>query len=38
MTIDHVLVDRRVKVVGISTHTLPRTDHRALFAELELPG
>lgn len=38
VTIDHVLVDERAKVLRVSTHPLPRTDHRAVLAELELPA
>ncbi|MCA2227896.1 endonuclease/exonuclease/phosphatase family protein [Nonomuraea aurantiaca] len=37
ITIDHVLVDRRVGVKEVSVHTVPRTDHRAVFAELSVP-
>ncbi|MBO3751891.1 endonuclease/exonuclease/phosphatase family protein [Streptosporangiaceae bacterium NEAU-GS5] len=37
ITIDHVLVDPRVAVVSAGVHSVPRTDHRALFAELRLP-
>lgn len=38
ITIDHVLADRRLAVTGYEVHTLPRTDHRAVFAEVRLPG
>ncbi|GAA3130069.1 endonuclease/exonuclease/phosphatase family protein [Planomonospora alba] len=38
ITIDHVLVDRRVSVNEVSVHTLPGTDHRAVFADLRLPS
>ncbi|MDP9865235.1 MULTISPECIES: endonuclease/exonuclease/phosphatase family protein [Streptosporangium] len=38
ITIDHVMVDQRVKVAGVSVHTVPGTDHRAVFADLRLPG
>lgn len=38
LTIDHVLADRRCAVLGTSVHQLPGSDHRALFAELRLPG
>ncbi|GAA4230218.1 endonuclease/exonuclease/phosphatase family protein [Streptosporangium album] len=38
ITIDHVVVDQRVKVAGVSVHTVPGTDHRGLFADLRLPG
>ncbi|MFI6788467.1 endonuclease/exonuclease/phosphatase family protein [Nonomuraea sp. NPDC050383] len=37
ITIDHVLVDRRVAVREVSVHTVPGTDHRAVFAELAVP-
>ncbi|MCG5216603.1 endonuclease/exonuclease/phosphatase family protein [Streptosporangium sp. KLBMP 9127] len=37
ITIDHVLVDRRASVRTVSVHTVPGTDHRAVFAELGLP-
>ncbi|MEV0195335.1 endonuclease/exonuclease/phosphatase family protein [Nonomuraea sp. NPDC050691] len=37
ITIDHVLVDRRVGVREVSVHTVPGTDHRAVFAELAVP-
>jgi endonuclease/exonuclease/phosphatase (EEP) superfamily protein YafD len=37
ITIDHVLVDPRVRVRDVSVHTVPRSDHRALVAALELP-
>ncbi|MEI4271693.1 endonuclease/exonuclease/phosphatase family protein [Klenkia sp. LSe6-5] len=37
LTIDHVLVDRRVGVAGFSVHDLPGSDHRAVVAELVLP-
>jgi endonuclease/exonuclease/phosphatase (EEP) superfamily protein YafD len=37
VTIDHVLADKRVGVRAVSLHTIPGTDHRALFAELVLP-
>lgn len=37
ITIDHVLADRRLAVTGYEVHTLPRTDHRAVFTELRLP-
>ncbi|WP_433244821.1 endonuclease/exonuclease/phosphatase family protein [Streptosporangium sp. CA-135522] len=37
ITIDHVLVDQRVKVGEVSVHTVPDTDHRAVFADLRLP-
>lgn len=37
ITIDHVLVDRRVGVRDVSVHTVPGTDHRTVFAELTVP-
>ncbi|WP_062429813.1 endonuclease/exonuclease/phosphatase family protein [Herbidospora daliensis] len=38
VTIDHVLADSRTAIHAFSVHTLPNTDHKAVFAELELPG
>ncbi|MFC4058235.1 endonuclease/exonuclease/phosphatase family protein [Planomonospora corallina] len=38
ITIDHILVDRRVSVRAVSVHTVPGTDHRAVFADLRLPS
>ncbi|WP_051866152.1 endonuclease/exonuclease/phosphatase family protein [Streptosporangium roseum] len=37
ITIDHVVVDQRVQVNEVSVHTVPGTDHRAVFADLRLP-
>ncbi|WP_204073054.1 endonuclease/exonuclease/phosphatase family protein [Planotetraspora phitsanulokensis] len=37
ITIDHVLYDERASAVAADVHTVPGTDHRALFAELRLP-
>lgn len=37
ITIDHVVVDERVGVKTVSVHTVPGTDHRAVFADLRLP-
>jgi endonuclease/exonuclease/phosphatase family metal-dependent hydrolase len=37
ITIDHVLVDPRVRVEDFSVHTVPRSDHRAVIATLVLP-
>lgn len=37
VTIDHVLVDRRVGVRDVSVLDLPGSDHRPVFAELALP-
>jgi endonuclease/exonuclease/phosphatase (EEP) superfamily protein YafD len=36
--IDHVLADERIGIRAFSAHDIPRTDHRAVFAELELPA
>ncbi|WP_169987117.1 endonuclease/exonuclease/phosphatase family protein [Microbispora sp. H10836] len=38
ITIDHVMYDRRASAVRTGVHTVPGSDHRALFAELRLPG
>jgi endonuclease/exonuclease/phosphatase (EEP) superfamily protein YafD len=37
LTLDHVLVDARCAVRRVSVHRLPGSDHRAVFAELQLP-
>jgi endonuclease/exonuclease/phosphatase (EEP) superfamily protein YafD len=37
ITIDHVLVDRRVRVESVTAVRVPNTDHRALIAVLRLP-
>jgi endonuclease/exonuclease/phosphatase (EEP) superfamily protein YafD len=37
ITIDHVLVDRRCAVLASSVHAVPGTDHRAVYAEIQLP-
>lgn len=37
ITIDHVLLDRRLGVRSFSVHDLPGSDHRAVVAELVLP-
>jgi endonuclease/exonuclease/phosphatase (EEP) superfamily protein YafD len=37
ITIDHVLVDRRVRVLSVHVEHLPGSDHRAVVAELVLP-
>jgi endonuclease/exonuclease/phosphatase family metal-dependent hydrolase len=37
VTIDHVLVDERVRVEDVHIHDLPGSDHRAVSAELVLP-
>src|SRR5262249_4556627 len=38
VTIDHVLVDRRVEVAACATRVLHGSDHRAVLAELLLPA
>jgi endonuclease/exonuclease/phosphatase (EEP) superfamily protein YafD len=38
LAIDHVLVDRRCAVLTTSVHWLTGSDHRALYAELQLPA
>jgi endonuclease/exonuclease/phosphatase family metal-dependent hydrolase len=38
ITIDHVLVDRRCAVLASSVHAVPGTDHRAVYAQVRLPG
>ncbi len=35
---DHVLIDPRCAVLATSTHPLPGSDHRALYAEFRLPA
>jgi endonuclease/exonuclease/phosphatase family metal-dependent hydrolase len=37
LTLDHVLVDRSCAVRACSVHTIPGSDHRAVYAELQLP-
>ncbi|MFY9264143.1 MAG: endonuclease/exonuclease/phosphatase family protein [Solirubrobacterales bacterium] len=37
LTIDHVLVDRRIAVRGFDVFTVSGSDHRALIARLQLP-
>ncbi|MFE3453117.1 endonuclease/exonuclease/phosphatase family protein [Nonomuraea sp. NPDC059194] len=37
ISIDHVLADQRVGVARVEVRDVPRTDHRAVFAELRLP-
>ena len=37
ITIDHVLVDPRVRVEDVSVYTVARSDHRAVIATLVLP-
>ncbi|HEX4223415.1 MAG TPA: endonuclease/exonuclease/phosphatase family protein [Pseudonocardiaceae bacterium] len=38
VTIDHVLVDRRAAVAEYRVFDVPNSDHKAVFAELVLPG
>jgi endonuclease/exonuclease/phosphatase (EEP) superfamily protein YafD len=38
VTIDHVLVDARAEVAGADVFDLPGSDHRAVLAEIVLPG
>jgi endonuclease/exonuclease/phosphatase (EEP) superfamily protein YafD len=38
LTLDHILVDPRCAVLAVSVHPLPGSDHRAVFAEIRLPG
>jgi endonuclease/exonuclease/phosphatase (EEP) superfamily protein YafD len=37
LTLDHVLVDRKAAVRACSVHAIPGTDHRAVYAEIQLP-
>ncbi|WP_067507667.1 endonuclease/exonuclease/phosphatase family protein [Actinoplanes sp. TFC3] len=37
VTIDHVLVDKRLGVADVSVHTTRNSDHRAVIAEVVLP-
>jgi endonuclease/exonuclease/phosphatase family metal-dependent hydrolase len=37
LTLDHVLVDRSCAVLGYSVHVIPGSDHRAVYAEIQLP-
>jgi endonuclease/exonuclease/phosphatase (EEP) superfamily protein YafD len=37
LTLDHILVDKRVAVRRVDIYDLPGSDHRAVFAELRLP-
>lgn len=37
LTIDHILVDRRVRVEQLTVVSVPRSDHRAVIAVLRLP-
>jgi endonuclease/exonuclease/phosphatase (EEP) superfamily protein YafD len=36
--IDHVLADERIGIRAFSAHDIPHSDHRAVFAELQLPA
>jgi endonuclease/exonuclease/phosphatase family metal-dependent hydrolase len=38
LTIDHILVDPRCAVRDVRAYPVPGTDHRAVFAEISLPG
>ncbi|HLL67164.1 MAG TPA: endonuclease/exonuclease/phosphatase family protein [Micromonosporaceae bacterium] len=38
VTLDHVLVDTRIRVGRVSAHRVPGSDHRALIADLILPA
>jgi endonuclease/exonuclease/phosphatase family metal-dependent hydrolase len=38
LALDHVLLDPRCAVRAVSAHKLPGTDHRALYAQIRLPG
>ena len=38
LAIDHILIDRRCAVLTVSAHRLTGSDHRALYAELQLPA
>lgn len=38
VTIDHVLVDRRIAVRAVTVPALPGSDHRPVLAVLQLPG
>ena len=37
LAIDHILLDPRCAVRAVSAHKLPGTDHRALYAQIQLP-
>jgi endonuclease/exonuclease/phosphatase family metal-dependent hydrolase len=37
LTLDHVLVDRDCAVLASSVHLIPGSDHRAVYAEIQLP-
>jgi endonuclease/exonuclease/phosphatase (EEP) superfamily protein YafD len=38
VAIDHVLIDRRIRVASARTVTIPGSDHRGVLTELVLPG
>jgi endonuclease/exonuclease/phosphatase (EEP) superfamily protein YafD len=38
LTLDHVLADRSCAVLDYSVHVIPGSDHRAVYAELQLSG
>ena len=38
VTIDHVIADSRIGIRDYSTHEIDGTDHRAVYAELQLPA
>ncbi len=38
VTIDHILVDRRIAVRSVAVYALPGSDHRAVLAEITLPS
>ena len=37
LTLDHVLVDQSCAVLACSVHIVPGSDHRAVYAEIQLP-
>jgi endonuclease/exonuclease/phosphatase family metal-dependent hydrolase len=37
LSLDHVLVDRRCAVLACSVHVVPGSDHRAVYAAIQLP-
>jgi endonuclease/exonuclease/phosphatase family metal-dependent hydrolase len=37
VTIDHVLVDKRIAVQDVVVHSVPNSDHRAILASLRIP-
>ena len=38
LAIDHILLDPRCAVRSVSAHSVPGTDHRALYAQIQLPA